>query len=44
LAHATSGASAKAAKPAAREQSERHLDAARKLIEVECDEVALDRD
>lgn len=44
LAHATSGPPKPAASPEPSEQADEHLEAARKLIEVECDEVALDRD
>ena len=45
LAHATGGAKGRAAgKPAPSRNEDEHLDIARQLIEVECDEVALDRD
>jgi hypothetical protein len=42
--HATGGSAPAAPRPAAkREKSDAHLDQARRMIEVECDEVALDR-
>lgn len=46
LAHATGTAGQELSAPEApdEEQDDQHLDAARQLIEVECDEVALDRD